>query len=74
MVTKPTECSICKGELEEVGQAQFRAGGTGGVSKLFFGELAELGEIFIPIDIFRCKKCTHLEMYDLNKSIGKKDS
>ena len=68
---KPKECYSCKGELEFLGQVPVRTKGSGGVSKLFFGEWAELGEEMWPIDIFRCKKCGHIEMYDLDFSLNK---
>jgi hypothetical protein len=67
----PVQCYICKGELEFLGQVPIRTKGTGAVAKLFFGQLAEISEEMLPIDFFRCKLCGHLEMFDLDFSIGK---
>lgn len=70
--TNNTEkCTACDGETEFLGQVPIRTKGHGGVSKLFFGELAELGEEMWPIDIYRCKNCRHLELYDLDASLSK---
>lgn len=67
--TLPNECALCKGELVFLGQVPVRVKGSSGVSKIFFGELAELGEEMWPIDVFRCSKCGHLEMFDLDFSL-----
>ena len=68
---KPTQCYICKGELDYLGQVPVRTHGESGLSVLVFGGLAEAGEEKWPIDIFRCKECGHLEMYDLDFSLKK---
>jgi hypothetical protein len=68
----PKECYICKGELEFLGQIPVRAYGTGPVARLLFGQWAEVGEETLPIDLFRCKKCGHLDIYDLDFSLNEK--
>lgn len=70
--TKIKKCTVCGGEAKFLGQVPIRTKGHGGVSKLFFGEWAELGEEMWPIDIYRCKNCRHLELYDLDASLSKK--
>lgn len=67
----PKKCTVCQGETDFLGQVPVRTKGTGGAAKLFFGELAELGEEKWPIDIYRCKNCGHLELYDLDFSLSK---
>ena len=42
-------CQACKTPLQYLGLEQFRIGGTSGAAKLFFGELAELGEHASPL-------------------------
>jgi len=41
---------------------EFRTGGTGGGWKLLFGELAELGEGTIPLELLACRRCRHIEL------------
>ena len=65
-------CTICHGETDFLGQIPLRTEGSSGASKLFFGKWAELGEQMWPIDIYRCKKCGHLELFDLDQSLPKK--
>ena len=69
--SSPKKCTVCQSETEFLGQIPIRTKGHGGVSKLFFGEWAELGEEMWPLDIYRCKKCGHLELYDLDFSLPK---
>jgi hypothetical protein len=45
-----------------MGVEQFRIGGTSGGWKFFFGELAELGEQMIPLEMFGCSSCGHVEL------------
>lgn len=68
---KPKVCNACQGELEFLGQVPVRTKGHEGLSKLIFGNWTEISEEIWPIDIFRCKKCARLEMYDLDFSLKK---
>ena len=43
--------------------ADFRVGGTGGAWKLILGELAEVGESMIPLDIYVCPSCGKIELF-----------
>ena len=45
-----------------MGVQQFRVGGTGGGWKLVFGELAEMGEGMLPIELFGCVACGNIEL------------
>ncbi len=65
------KCTACREETEFLGQFPVRVGGSVGAAKFFFGEFAELGEGMLPIDMYRCKKCGHLELYDLDFSLPK---
>ena len=55
------DCLRCGAVLESIGIEKFRTGGTGGGWKLLFGELAELGEEMIPLELFGCRRCRHVE-------------
>jgi hypothetical protein len=63
------KCTACGGATVSIGQIPFRTHGSTGMGKLFLGDWAELNEEKVPIDIFRCETCGHLEMYDLDKSL-----
>jgi hypothetical protein len=45
-----------------MGIEQFRVGGTSGGWKLLFGEWAELGEQMLPLELFACGRCRHIEI------------
>ncbi len=51
-----------------IGAVPFRVGGTSGGWKLALGELAELGEDKIPMDICVCEKCDKIEFYANEKT------
>jgi len=55
-------CLRCGGPLDSLGVEQFRVGGTTGGWKLLFGELAELGEGTIPLEMLGCRRCRHVEL------------
>lgn len=57
-----TACLRSGGQLESLGTEQFRVGGTSGGWKLFFGELAELGEGMLEFDVLACPACGHVEL------------
>jgi hypothetical protein len=54
-------CLRCGGALTSMGVDQFRTGGTSGGWKLLFGELAELGEETLPLEVFACGRCRRVE-------------
>ena len=45
-----------------MGVEQFRVGGTSGGWKLVFGELAELGEGMLRLEVRACSSCGQLEL------------
>jgi hypothetical protein len=55
-------CLRCGGVLTSMGVETFRTGGSSGGWKLLFGELAELGEDMIPLEILACGNCRRVEM------------
>ena len=55
-------CLRCGGPLTSMGVEQFRIGGTSGGWKLLFGELAELGEETLSLDVFACGNCRRVEL------------
>lgn len=56
------ECLRCGAELQSMGVEEFRVGGTSGGWKLLFGELAELGEGKIQLEVLACESCRKVEL------------
>ena len=56
------ECLRCGAPLEAVGVEKFRVGGTSGGWKLLVGELAELGEGMLEMEVFACPNCRKVEL------------
>lgn len=54
-------CLRCGASLSFVGLEEFRTGGTSGGWKLVFGELAELGEEKLPLQVWACERCRRVE-------------
>jgi hypothetical protein len=55
-------CLRCGQALELMGIEQFRVGGSSGGWKLLFGELAELGEDMLELEVFACPYCRKVEL------------
>jgi hypothetical protein len=54
-------CLRCGTPLQPLGEVDIRVGGTTGKWKLLFGELAELGEGFLNLEVCGCPQCRTLE-------------
>ena len=55
-------CLRCRGPIQSMGIDEFRVGGTTGGWKLLFGELAELGEGMLRLEVFACASCGKVEL------------
>jgi len=55
-------CLRCGAELSPIGLEKFRVGGTSGGWKMLFGELAELGEGMLDLEVFACQACRKVEL------------
>jgi len=55
-------CLGCQGPLSSLGREEFRVGGTSGGWKLVFGELAEVGENKVSLDVYACQRCRRIEL------------
>jgi hypothetical protein len=55
-------CLRCAGRMASLGIEQFRVGGTSGGWKLLFGELAELGEGMLELDVRACTACGQVDL------------
>ena len=55
-------CLRCGAELHSLGKTALRTGGSGGAWKLIFGELAELGERTMNVEMLACPRCRRLEL------------
>jgi len=61
-VVPDDRCLRCGAELAEVGIEEFRTGGTTGGWKLLFGELAELGEDKLQLEVRACTSCRTVDL------------
>ena len=59
------KCLRCQSETEHLGQLPLMTGKASNAAKFFFGQVAEMGEGHWDVDVFRCAKCGHVEMFDL---------
>jgi hypothetical protein len=55
-------CLRCGAQLQSTGTEEFRVGGTGGAAHLFLGNLAELGEGKIRLELLYCPTCGMVEL------------
>jgi hypothetical protein len=55
-------CLRCGSTISSLGVERFRVGGTSGGWKLVFGELAELSEDMLSLEMLGCSTCGHVEM------------
>ena len=56
------DCLRCGAPLSPMGIESFRVGGSSGGWKLLFGELAELGEGMLDLEVFACPTCRKIEL------------
>lgn len=55
--------------MQSLGQVPIRIGGTSGGWHLLLGQVADLSEDVLPLDVYRCPKCRRVELYDLDLSL-----
>jgi hypothetical protein len=63
---REVNCLRCQSATQPLGRLPLMTGGSSGMAKLFFGQLAELGEGHWEVDVYRCTHCGHIEMFDLS--------
>ena len=57
----PNACLRCGATLRSLGVEPFRTGGHVGAAKFFLGELGEIGEAFVPLEVLVCDACRYVE-------------
>jgi len=63
-------CLRCQSQTECLGNLPLMTGGSSGMAKLFLGQWAELSEGHWVVDVYRCTRCGHVEMFDLSHLQG----
>ena len=59
-------CLRCQATTECLGQLPLMTGGSGPLAKLFLGQWAEMNEGHWLVDVYRCSRCGHVELFDLS--------
>ena len=59
--------------MDSLGQIPIRVGGISGGWHLLFGEVADMTEGTLALDVYRCPRCTRVEFFDLDQSIPSRD-
>jgi hypothetical protein len=60
--TQYGDCLGCKTSLQYLGVENFMVGGSSGVAKLIFGQLAEMNEQHLQLYVFICPNCRRIEL------------
>ena len=58
----PNQCLRCGGQLKSIGVEHFRVGGTSGGWDVIFGQMAEIGEDLLDLELFACGNCRKVEI------------
>ncbi len=56
-------CLRCSSPLDLVGEQDFRTGGATGFAGMFFGNLNQLSEGILALQMYRCPQCGHVEFF-----------
>ena len=62
MASDPNKCLRCGAELSSMGVEKFRVGGTSGGWDLLLGQMAEVGEGLLALEVLACQACRKVEM------------
>jgi len=57
-------CLRCQHPLRSAGQHAFVTGGSSAGAKFFFGQLAEMGEKNVALEVYACDHCNHIEFFN----------
>jgi len=57
------QCSSCKIPMEQTRDVPFRIGGYVGARRFVIGEVAELAERLLSVDLYMCPKCGSIRLY-----------
>jgi len=56
-------CYHCSTPLELVGEEDFRTGGTTGFAAMFLGNINQLSEGILALQMYRCPSCGHVDFF-----------
>ena len=56
-------CTHCHTPLDLVGEEDFRTGGSTGFAAMFLGNLNQLSEGILALEMYRCPQCGHVEFF-----------
>jgi len=64
----PVQCSSCKIPMEQTRDVPFRIGGYVGARRFAMGDVAELAEHLMLVDLYICPKCGSIRLYANQKT------
>lgn len=67
-------CLRCGQIMAYLGQLPLRSGGESGFLGALFDKWSALSERVVPLDVYRCSSCGHLEFFDLNFDLSLHES
>lgn len=56
------DCLRCGARIQPIGVEEIRTGGSTGATHFLFGAWAEMGEGKLPVEVYVCPRCRHIEM------------
>ena len=59
----PVKCSSCNIPMERTTDVPFRIGGYAGVRRLIIGDVADVAEHLLSVDLYICSKCGNIQLY-----------
>jgi len=62
------QCSSCKIPMEQTRDVPFRIGGYVGARRFAMGDVAELAEHLMLVDLYICPKCGSIRLYANQKT------
>jgi len=65
-----TKCVLCQGDVQLIGKFPLVTGSHSGAAKFWLGQWAELDERPWIVQVYRCASCHHVELFDLDQSMG----
>lgn len=68
--TNSVKCVRCQGDAPLLGKLPIVTGSHSGAAKFWMGQWAEMDEHPWVVQVYRCSTCSHVELFDLDRTMG----